>query len=57
MRNLSTQEIAEVSGGTLRLLSLFKFKPKKVCAPKPRCEPKPPCGEEPPVEEEVIIEG
>lgn len=69
MRDLSTQEVTAVSGGTLGLLSLFLGKPKKICAPKPRCTPKPVCkpkprcapkprcGEEeaPEEEEEVII--
>lgn len=47
MRNLSTQEVSQVSGGTLSLLSLFLYKPKKVYAPKPKCTPKPVCQPKP----------
>lgn len=51
MRDLSTQEVASVSGGTLCLLSLFlckpKCSPKPKCPPKPRCEPKPSCDPKP----------
>jgi hypothetical protein len=64
MRNLSTQEIAGVSGGTCRLLSLLCKPKKSVCAPKPVCTPKPACKPKTctptpstPVEEETPIEG
>ncbi len=50
IRELSTQEVKSVAGGTW-LLGCFSFcLPKitwcapKPCAPKPSCEPKPSCG-------------
>jgi len=63
MRDLSTVEINEVSGGTLCLTSLFKCfsfkkcapKPRR-CAPKPRCEPKPSCSTPTEPEPPVVIE-
>lgn len=58
MRDLSTVEVNEVSGGTLCLLSLFKCFSFTKCAPKPRCAPKPSCSTPTPTEPEppVVIE-
>jgi len=49
MRDLRTNELEAVSGGTFRALSwLFCFKPQPPkCAPAPKCNPAPKCDPKP----------